>query len=119
MFDLGLKGPQLLLHSRDLSPSMPPGLSIPSQDYKEKGVIFVAILGTGPALALRRCRPQVPLQLECSATTTLREAEALPWQRDEALHHHLGEEAEAVSRKLEDEEDVGQAMEEWPAYMPW
>ena len=118
MSGLGLKGPLLLPHNRDLSPLMLAGLHSPNPDLKEEIVTYAAGLGTGQIAALRGFRPQVPLQLECSALSTLREAEVLPWQQDEALHRHLGEEAEAVFRKLEDEEDVGLAMEEWPACMP-
>ena len=118
MSDLGLRGPLLLPHNRDLRPLMLADLSTPNPDLKEEIVTYAAGLGTGQIAALRGFRFQVPLQLECSALTTLRVAGVLPWQRDEALHHHLGEEAEAVSRKLEDEEDVGLAMEEWPTCMP-
>ena len=53
----------------------------------------MASLGTGPVYALRGFSPQVTLQLECSTSTTSREAEA-------------------VFRQL-DMEDVGQTSEGW------
>ena len=107
MSGLGLKGPLLLPHNRDLSPLMLAGLHSPNPDLKEEIVIYADGLGTGQITALRRF---APLQLECSALTILWEAEALLWLQDEALHRHHGVEAEAVFRKLEDVEDADPAM---------
>ena len=118
MLDLDLRGPLLQIRRRDRNPTPLPGLSIISRDHKEAIVIFAAVRRTGPVLVPKRCLLRAPLLSEYSAPTTSKEAGAPPWQPDEALHRHLGEEAEAVSRKLEDEEDVGLAMEEWPACMP-
>ena len=73
-------------------------------------------LGPHLPLARKRVSSQVPPQPECSAQPTFKEEGALQWLQDEALHHRPVEEAEAVPHQPEDEEDVGQAMEEWPAY---
>ena len=79
MSGLGLKGPLLLPHNRDLSPLILADLHLPNPDLKEEIATYVAGLGTGQIAALRGFKHQVPLQLECSALTTLREAEALLW----------------------------------------
>ena len=62
----------------------------------------MAGLGIGQIAALRGYRTRVLLQLEYSAPTTLREAEAPRWPLEETLHRHPEVEAEAVFRQLED-----------------
>jgi hypothetical protein len=115
MSDHGSRGP-LQLPSRGLSPQMLPDQCSPSRDRKEEAATFVAVLGTGLALARRRVSPQVPPQPECSAQIIFKEEGALQWQQDEAPRHRPEEEAEAVFHQQEDEEDVGPAREGWPAY---
>ena len=89
-------------HHQDLNPLMPAGLRSHNPDLKEEIATFVAGPGIGQIAALRGYRTRVLLQLEYSAPTTLREAEASLWPLDEALHLHPKVEAEAVFRQLED-----------------
>ena len=112
MSDHGSRGPLHLL-SRGLNLQMSPGHRTTSRGHKEEAAIFVAALDIGPAPARKRHSPQGSPQPERRARITSKEEGALQWQQDEALHHRPAEEAEAVSHQ---QEDVGQAMEEWPAY---